>query len=462
MAVLFENMIETERLLTKDLEGYVYMTKDKIFFNTLEDVNDKLISENFSFVTDYAVMNGAPLFKNKHGTKNSTLYFLRSAHFDDSVKVVNAFMNAYSLISNVHSNCKEIGVRPSLHLNISSYISAIRESRDFSKIELQNTKFMKDELYTLTLGELPKTYVGEKLNFILESDFNSHTIKPTGKTWNGYQNNDGTFVQNEEFEYNGSRYARVKTLNNFDGNSKYSDGTKAPENGTYKWCKIEPITWKIKNWNDLPKEINPNGSGKAGYIDVQTEDCVISGIPFSKDGKTSLWKDCSIRKYLNNEFLAQVFNIEIEKVEDETASVKDEIIENIETRRLTKLERMNPDKTPEYQRRKMTDTEIIKSWIDAGQSVLLRGPSGIGKTERIKTLYPDLIYIKLTNNMFPEKVVGSMNLQTGQSIPPDFAKHAILACATKEERELVNENIQNLYEILTLYMKEVKKVMIKL
>ncbi len=25
----------------------------------------------------------------------------------------------------------------------------------------------------------------------------------------------------------------------------------------------------------------------------------------------------------------------------------------------------------------MTDTEMIKSWIDAGQSVLLRGPSGI-------------------------------------------------------------------------------------
>jgi len=94
----------------------------------------------------------------------------------------------------------------------------------------------------------------------------------------------------------------------------------------------------------------------------------------------------------------------------------------------------------------MTDTEIIESWINAGQSVLLRGPSGIGKTERIKTLYPDLIYIKLTNNMFPEKVVGSMNLQTGQTIPPDFAKQALLSCATEEERKFINENIQNIYE----------------
>ncbi len=113
----------------------------------------------------------------------------------------------------------------------------------------------------------------------------------------------------------------------------------------------------------------------------------------------------------------------------------------------TRLARLNPDETPESNRRFMTDTELIKSWVDAGQSVLLRGPSGIGKTERLKSLYPDLIYIKLTNNMFPEKVVGSVNLQTGQNIPPDFAKQAILSCATSEERKLVQENIQNLYEI---------------
>ena len=36
--------------------------------------------------------------------------------------------------------------------------------------------------------------------------------------------------------------------------------------------------------------------------------------------------------------------------------------------------------------------------------------------------------------MFPEKVVGSVNLQTGQSIPPDFAKTAIMQEATEEER----------------------------
>ena len=94
----------------------------------------------------------------------------------------------------------------------------------------------------------------------------------------------------------------------------------------------------------------------------------------------------------------------------------------------------------------MTDTEKIKNWIDSGESVLLRGPSGIGKTERIKSLYPDAIYIKLTNNMFPEKVVGSINLQTGENIPPAFAKELLLKYATKEEKEKIAQNVQYLYD----------------
>ena len=113
----------------------------------------------------------------------------------------------------------------------------------------------------------------------------------------------------------------------------------------------------------------------------------------------------------------------------------------------SKIEKLNPDKTNPSRKTKMTDTEIIHNWIEAGESVLLRGPSGIGKTERIKELYPDLVYIKLTNNMFPEKVVGSVNLQTGQSVPPDFAKTVIMQEANEEEKKQIEENIQNIYDI---------------
>ena len=54
------------------------------------------------------------------------------------------------------------------------------------------------------------------------------------------------------------------------------------------------------------------------------------------------------------------------------------------TPRKSRLQKLNPDKTKPAERARMTDTEIIQNWIEAGESVLLRGPSGIGKTERIR------------------------------------------------------------------------------
>lgn len=213
------------------------------------------------------------------------------------------------------------------------------------------------------------------------------------------------------------------------------------------------------NWDELPKEINPDGTGTAKTIEVISHSALLSG---SYD---DIWQNSAIRAYLNGYnlhkeidggngnklyknptnhdfegqgFLQEAFGISQTQNNEKMSGTPG---------RKTRLQQNNPDKTPSYSRREMTDTEKIANWIDGGESVLLRGPSGIGKTERLKKLYPDLIYIKLTNNMFPEKVVGSMNLQTGAAIPPDFAKQALLACANDEEKKLIKENIQNLFEL---------------
>ena len=303
------------------------------------------------------------------------------------------------------------------------------------------------------------------------------------------------------------------------------------------------IVWYITNWKDLPKSINPFGTGKAKNVQLFSK-VILERMKFASNFEGGCyWKNSHVRSFLNGKnyeevaksaisgqqtqlksipgFMDEAFVYEVPdnypeanlddifkedniaapkklgstellkkawelaskvKSGDFVGNVKEfmklaqegngnltsgdlendnpvetleqnenkAIEENIDKpiiKKRTRLARLNPDDTPEGNRRLMTDTELIKSWVDAGQSVLLRGPSGIGKTERLKSLYPDLIYIKLTNNMFPEKVVGSVNLQTGQNIPPDFAKQAILSCATSEERQLVHENIQNLYEI---------------
>lgn len=104
--------------------------------------------------------------------------------------------------------------------------------------------------------------------------------------------------------------------------------------------------------------------------------------------------------------------------------------------------------TQNGQKRVMTDTEKIKMWLEFGQSVLLIGPPGVGKTQRLEEMYPGrVVPLRLTNNMLPEKAQGSTNIETGKEIPPNFVKQIILMCATEEEARLIDEDIQNIYKI---------------
>ena len=175
-----------------------------------------------------------------------------------------------------------------------------------------------------------------------------------------------------------------------------------------------------------------------------TDKLIFSGVQFNHNMQNYKMKNfdkTDIKKFMDDYWVPEIEQILKEKSKEKPK-------EKIEPRK-SRLQKLNPDTTQKEIRTKMTDTELIHNWIESesGESVLLRGPSGIGKTDRIKSLYPDLIYLKLTNNMFPEKVVGSVSLQTGQSIPPDFAKTAIMQGATDEEKALIEENIQNIYDI---------------
>ena len=446
-----------------------FKTKDYVLLDSDDDIKDLNSKERQTTATDYAVMNGA-LLRNKD--TSFTWYWLRSAYSEYDVDNVSSDGDRHYFKAYYTHGC----ARPALHLNLSSIISARSASRDFGKIGVLGDK------HTIELGEYPKSHA--KNEDELEKIFKNGSLTKTGKKYTGYRKDDGSFAQNEEFEYKGKRYVRV-VCKKYDDDSHFSDGKNEPETGKVSWALVEPIVWNVRNWDDLPREINPKGTGKAKYIDVQTEEGILSGLPFypeygDEKGRDTMWQNSPIRAFLNGYDLHreiergngnkkykndQNFNFagrgllqEAGLNGDLVASAsqskeieQQEFIAEPQARR-SRLEKLNPDKTPVSSRRRMTDTEMIKSWIDAGQSVLLRGPSGIGKTERLKKLYPDLIYIKLTNNMFPEKVVGSMNLQTGQSIPPDFAKQALMACATDDERKLIQENIQNLYDLAdTIY-----------
>lgn len=259
-----------------------------------------------------------------------------------------------------------------------------------------------------------------------------------------YDDYDNGFLAEEQtyYEYNGERYTRIRANSDFNGGEfTLSNGEKYVDDN-YVWVKVEPITW-IRHPDD-------------DYF--ISEKAFVSGIRFyeKRGGYDGDFNKTELKWFLGNHLSKDI--------EQSAVFINTTPLEN--TGRKTRIQKFNPDTTEVSKRVKMSYTEMIQNWIETGQSVLLRGPSGIGKTDRLKTLYPDLIYIKLTNNMFPEKVVGSVNLQTGQNIPPDFAKQALLSCANEEEKKLINENIQNLYdladEIYERSKKEKEKVVIML
>jgi len=289
----------------------------------------------------------------------------------------------------------------------------------------------KNGITEIQFGLYPQQAVAEDLDSTLEREFQAKRLNYTGKTYttdsrkyDDYKNGFQAY-QHQECEYQGKKYVRV-VANMCSGTQTISNGRKV-KNGDPVWVEVQPLIWEISEDKNV----------------ALAKKCIAAGVRFYKD--RGQW-DGNFEKTEFKYFLKNHF------VKDMMAIGSYTYTEPIGGVRKSRLQKLNPDTTNPAERRRMTDTEIIQNWIEAGQSVLLRGPSGIGKTERIKTLYPDLIYIKLTNNMFPEKVVGSMNLQTGQSIPPDFAKQAFLACSTDEERKLISENVQNLYDLAdTIY-----------
>ena len=465
-------------------ENKEFETKDLIYLDSGDEVKSILGDERENSPTDYTIMTDVDMILHSGKFYAAMLRTSLGLNEDDG----NSFgCTSYMLydgeIEDFSVNSNDSGICPSMHLDISSIINEKSKSSNFGKIVAVKDLIDNVLYHTIEFGEFPKTYVGDKKNQELEKLYSLKKLVPTGKEYTGkFDVYDSVLIKgidlNPEYEYQGEKYVRVLSRIHDDYFPvPYSDGTTAKDNESV-WVKVEPIVWKIKNWDDLPKELNPNGSGKAKFIDVRTEQAIISGIPFYPDryeDNCYLWQNSTIRGYLNginvnniktngnprfsapnggdfskgNSFLKEAFiinNSKISKSTYENSIVKGTAYSEPLVRK-SRLDKLNPDMTPSNLIKNMTDTEIIKSWIDSGESVLLRGPSGIGKTERIKKLYPDLIYIKLTNNMFPEKVVGSMNLQTGDAIPPDFVKHALLSEATEDEKKLVSENIQNLFNV---------------
>ena len=402
------------------MSDFTFLTEEQYFGDDKLDILEKRGTK--AAITDFSILLGAYV-SDYHIDNDSSLegrtgyYWTKSDDGDNDARMVNATGN--SNYDNV--NKRNGGARPALSFSSISSIPTNGESG----------KRARDGILEVEYGYYPQKAVAKDVQERLERAYKNRTISRTKNSYTtdsvAYDNYDTSFQPqaHQEYEYNGKRYVRVNANSYYDGNYFTLSNGEKYKDGDSVWLEVSPVKWIVDEKSHM----------------MITEKLIFAGVQFNytRNYHTRDFDKTDIKTFMDR-YLSR-------DLEQSRGTITlGEQTEEFKPRK-SRLQKLNPDKTKEQDRAKMTDTEIIHNWIEAGESVLLRGPSGIGKTERIKSLYPDLIYMKLTNNMFPEKVVGSVNLQTGQSIPPDFAKTVIMQEATEEERKLIEENIQNIYDI---------------
>ena len=402
------------------MSDFTFLTEEQCFGNDKLDILKKRGRQ--AAITDFSILLGAYVsdyhIDNDSSLKGRTAwYWTKSDDGDNDAHVVDA--DGDRIYGSVRT--RNGGARPALPFSSISSIPTNGESG----------KRARDGILEVEYGYYPQKAVAKDMQERLERAYKNRTISRTKNSYTtdsvAYDNYDTSFQPqaHQEYEYNGKRYVRVNANSYYDGYYFTLSNGEEYKDGDSVWLEVSPVKWIVDEKSHM----------------MITEKLIFAGVQFNKESNyhTEDFDKTDIKTFMDR-YLSR-------DLEQSRGTITlGEQTEEFKPRK-SRLQKLNPDKTKEQDRAKMTDTEIIHNWIEAGESVLLRGPSGIGKTERIKSLYPDLIYMKLTNNMFPEKVVGSVNLQTGQSIPPDFAKTVIMQEATEEERKLIEENIQNIYDI---------------
>lgn len=301
----------TTKNYDKQSERFVE-TYDYIAIDSYEG-NKKLMSDQRrGSITDFAIDNNAAVDTSYWDwTGDSTGAFLTSENYwkegennEDILVIDHDGRFSYADVTD-----KSFSVRPTLRLDLSSFVKNNEDYSDLFQIEyeLRNRK----AVCLLKMGEYPKNNVGPKQQKRLEELYNGGNLLPemkaTGRLYTTNGEIDGyeyASKQTPEFEVDGKKYVRtVVSANNQI--CLYHDATQAANTGEIRWKKVEPITFKITNWRQLSKEINPKGKLRKGstILELRADQGVLAGLPFyvnRKDEKRNMWQNSLVRCFLNS------------------------------------------------------------------------------------------------------------------------------------------------------------------
>lgn len=285
-----------------------FNTTDLIYIDTYNEQYETFTKEERRIsATDYAIMNNAFVdreYQTRLGKKSTVVWTRYSVRGVCNILVINVDGGWWPCPSNYGST----GLCPCMRYKLPSTDD---EELDIREVKNENGKIL---YHTLQIGEYPRTNLDEELSQNLEELYNSGKIKldikVTGRWYseNGQKSLSKNFAgkHSPEFEYKGNRYVRVIS-NPYDSGKdiEYSNGTNVGKKGTVRWVKVEPISFIIRNWDDLPKSINPEGNGSAEYFDLIAEEVIIADIPYYPDypgprvENSDLWQNSMPRGFLN-------------------------------------------------------------------------------------------------------------------------------------------------------------------
>lgn len=306
----YANILDEKELTEYNVNNYnqpfFFVTADKIWVDdVIERENDR------TSATDFALMQG--LFQSRTFSDRLNQFTVNVWNRAPGSDNYGTVVNEEGTLTERRLDHFRMGLRPCFNIKLPTDKTHPHEKENIEKV-LSTIKEVKDKTdtylyHTLEVGKYPKSVTPKDINNHLEKLFNGGQLHEeliaTGLvfTTNGQTdfNQPCSSRLNPVFEYNGKQYARVISRAHHHTN-EFNNYSRMPANGTPRWVEIEPITCKIKNWHELPKEINPQGKGSAKNIEVITEQAIVGGVPFypnNSDDYRQLWQNSTLRGFLN-------------------------------------------------------------------------------------------------------------------------------------------------------------------
>lgn len=319
----------------------------------------------------------------------------------------------------INSNDRWISARPALLPSEASKISPSEAS-------------VFDGIRVAEYGEYPQTVADERTSEILERLHALSSLRSTGKNYTfdsvalGDCYTPFKKTTYPEYKMDGKRYVRIPGRPS-DSASKLSTGEQVKDGKPY-WVEVQPIEWLMDR------------SGT-----MVAKKCLFAGIQFdTKNSYDGDFSKTSMKHYLDTYFAK-----EMEPAERMVSRTASRDFEQTEARELVQK------KEPTARQKKygivvsdepMPIKDQINFYIQNGMSFMLHGPSGVGKSQRVKEIDPDLTSITLCNGILPEDVIGKTIYPNGVGadgtsggfwVPPKWYTNLVRKCETEPDKQHV-------------------------